>query len=65
MMNEPYFMKNKEWYTETRDENGWSVYKLTSKAPKKAVESFNAFVAPDAVHVEGGGILEDDLVILR
>ena len=37
---EPYFMKNKEWFY--FDENQFR-YVLTSKAPPKAIESYNEF----------------------
>ena len=40
LTTEPYFMKNKEWYY--HDEKEWR-YKLTDKAPKKAIESYNEF----------------------
>lgn len=40
MIPEPYFMQNKEWYT--FDEVEFK-YKLTDKAPPKAVESYNEF----------------------
>ena len=39
MILKPYFLENPEWYTE--DENG--DYKLTDKAPPKAIESFREF----------------------
>ena len=39
-LDKPYFMKNKEWYY--HDEKEWK-YKLTKKAPTKAVESYNNF----------------------
>lgn len=39
-LNEPYFTKNKEWYF--FDEKEWK-YKLTDKAPKEAIESYNEF----------------------
>lgn len=39
-LNEPYFMSNPDWYyfdeTEFR-------YKLTDKAPEKAIDSYNEF----------------------
>lgn len=40
IIDEPYFMKNEEWYF--FDEKEWK-YKLTNKAPKKAIESYNIF----------------------
>ncbi len=42
MINMPYFMKNKEWFTEgskTGEE------KLTDKAPPEAVKSFKKYKA--------------------
>lgn len=39
-VNMPYFMKNKEWYYYDMD-TGY--YKLTDKAPKKAIESYKKF----------------------
>lgn len=38
--NYPYFMTNKNWFY--FDEKEWK-YKLTDKAPKKAVESYKEF----------------------
>lgn len=38
----PYFMKNSEWFY--FDETEWK-YKLTSKATREAVESYNEFYA--------------------
>ena len=38
---EPYFMSDPEWYEETSEGN--RAYKLTDKAPQKAVDSFDAF----------------------
>lgn len=40
ILEQPYFMKNEEWYY--FDEEEWC-YKLTDKAPKKAIESYNEF----------------------
>lgn len=37
---EPYFMKNKEWYYFDEIE---FMYKLTQKAPKKAKESYEEY----------------------
>ena len=39
-VDEPYFMGNKEWYY--FDEKEWC-YKLTDKATKKAIESYEEF----------------------
>lgn len=36
----PYFMTNKDWYYYDEEE---FKYKLTDKAPPKAVESYNEF----------------------
>lgn len=40
IMEEPYFMTNEEWYYHDPVEHK---YKLTEKAPKKAVESYKKF----------------------
>ena len=40
ILEKPYFMTNKEWYY--HDEKDWK-YKLTDKAPQKAVESYKEF----------------------
>ena len=37
---EPYFMTNEEWFF--FDEDEWC-YKLTEKAPEKAIESYEEF----------------------
>lgn len=39
-MSEPYFMQNEEWYYLDESE---LKYKLTEKAPPKAVESYREF----------------------
>jgi hypothetical protein len=39
-VEEPYFMSNKEWYYFDEEE---FCYKLTDKAPKEAVESYEEF----------------------
>lgn len=44
LQSRPYFMTNPEWYY--HDEDEWK-YKLTDKAPKEAVESYNEFYAID------------------
>ena len=36
----PYFLENEAWYYFDEDE---FCYKLTDKAPKKAVDSYNEF----------------------
>lgn len=40
ILEEPYFMKNKEWYY--FDEEDF-IYKLTDKAPEKAKESYKEY----------------------
>ena len=39
----PYFMKNKKWYYE--DNENEPHFRLTDKAPPKAVESYEEFYA--------------------
>jgi hypothetical protein len=39
-LEEPYFMKNKTWYT--FDKEQWK-YVLTDKAPKEAQDSYKEF----------------------
>lgn len=39
-VEKPYFMKNKSWYYFDEEE---FVYKLTDKAPQKAIDSYNEF----------------------
>lgn len=36
----PYFLENKEWYYYDEKKG---CYKLTDKAPKKAIESYNKY----------------------
>ena len=43
MMDMPYFLENEEWYKEYRDERGRLKFKLTDKAPQKAVYSYNEY----------------------
>lgn len=43
MMDMPYFLENEEWYKEYRDERGRLKFKLTDKAPQKAVDSYNEY----------------------
>ena len=43
MMDMPYFLENEEWYTEHTDERGRLKFKLTDKAPQKAVDSYNEY----------------------
>ena len=40
IVNKPYFMTNKEWYY--WDSKEWK-YKLTDKAPQKAIDSYKKF----------------------
>lgn len=40
----PYFMQNKEWYYFDEEE---FCYKLTDKAPKEAIESYEEFYRED------------------
>lgn len=42
--DKPYFMKNKEWYY--YDVKSFK-YKLTDKAPKKAIDSYNEYYNQD------------------
>ncbi len=53
ILSEPYFMTNEAWYTYDEDE---MVYKLTDKAPQKAVDSYNAFYG-EVEKVEDGEII--------
>lgn len=39
-LEKPYFLKIKDWYY--FDERSW-MYRLTEKAPKKAIQSYNEF----------------------
>lgn len=41
MLKEPYFMKNKDWYTYDADKEQ---YVLTENAPVEAVESYKKFL---------------------
>ena len=40
----PYFFTNKEWYYYDEKEE---IYKLTDKAPKEAIDSYNEFYEED------------------
>lgn len=42
-INMPYFLKNKDWYTEEYDDNGNLKFKLTDKATEKAIESYKEY----------------------
>lgn len=39
-LGRPYFLTNDSWYYYDEDEG---VYKLTEKAPKEAIQSYNEF----------------------
>lgn len=39
-LDTPYFFENKDWYYYDEEDE---VYKLTDKAPKEAIESYNEF----------------------
>ena len=41
---EPYFMKDPEWYYHDEDD---FCYKLTDKAPQKAIESYKEFYSDE------------------
>lgn len=49
LIEKPYFLTNKEWYIENKDVpsflggKGERKYKLTSKASKKAIDSYNDY----------------------
>lgn len=47
----PYFMENDEWYI-VDDNDGEHGYKLTKKAPAKAVESYKEFYDGEVVYAE-------------
>ncbi len=51
MKKEPYFLSNKEWYYFDELE---FCYKLTDKAPKEAVKSYNEFYK-DKLHENNNG----------
>lgn len=40
LLNRPYFMSNKNWYYYDEKEE---IYKLTDKAPDKAIESYQDY----------------------
>lgn len=46
----PYFMKNKKWYY--FDEENFC-YKLTDRAPRKAIESYRKFYADELIKING------------
>ena len=43
LLEQPYFLKNKEWYTINDSYNDGKGYSLTEKAPIKAIQSYNEF----------------------
>lgn len=49
LLNMPYFLTNKEWYIEVSDKPVFLEgkkqrrYKLTDKAPQKAIESYKQY----------------------
>jgi len=42
-MEMPYFLQDKEWYTEYYDNKGHIHYKLTDRAPKEAIKSYSKY----------------------
>ena len=50
--NVPYFMKNKDWYY--WDEKA-ERFKLTNKAPKEAIESYNEWYSEEEIYVDENG----------
>lgn len=44
LVTRPYFMENKGWYY--FDDKEWK-YKLTDKAPEKAIKSYEEFYDPE------------------
>ena len=44
LLDRPYFMTNKEWYYYDEKEEK---YKLTDKATKEAIDSYNEFYSED------------------
>lgn len=59
-LKEPYYRKNKEWYY--YDENEGKD-KLTDKAPKKAIESYNNFF--EMLEMCGIDITDEDIEKMR
>ncbi len=63
LLPEPYFLKNKEWYTEEDglpEFLGGNVkrrYKLTDKATPKAIKSYNEYYEM----VDAGGLVINDI----
>ena len=50
MQSMPYFMQNKVWYY--FDEENFC-YKLTDKAPPKAIESYKEFYDDEPIEIDG------------
>ena len=48
MKREPYFMKDKSWYYYDEKEE---IIKLTSKAPKEAIDSYNEWYNNDGDNI--------------
>ena len=48
MLKMPYFMKNKNWYYYDAKEG---IFKLTDKAPKKAIESYKEFYKENDINI--------------
>ena len=46
----PYFLKKEEWYYFDEEEG---IFKLTDKAPKKAIDSYNEFYDDDDDYYDG------------
>lgn len=51
MKTEPYFMRNKDWYYFDEAE---FCYKLTKKAPTKAVQSYDEFYKDEIIKDKNG-----------
>jgi len=45
----PYFIMNDEWYYYDEEEE---IYKLTDKAPKEAIESYNKFYSEEDTDID-------------
>lgn len=42
MISTPYFLQNKDWF-EIKIVDGKPIFRLTDKAPKEAIDSYNNF----------------------
>ena len=61
MIESPKFLENPEWYTETTDSTGVTIYALTEKAPKEAQESFFEYYSINegkVFHDEEGNLID-------